>query len=80
MGISRAAAGSFPLRLLDDYLVNGPFTHFPREVDISTTYSFAETMPGVCHWGPLTALGIVLTVTVTATYSALQLWALPRVR
>ena len=37
-------------------------------------------MPGVCHWGPLIALGIVITVSITATYSALQLWALPTVR
>ena len=34
-------------------------------------------MPGVLHWGPLTALTIITVVTVTSTYSALQLWGLP---
>ena len=37
-------------------------------------------MPGVLHWGPLTALFIIAVVTVTSTYSALQLWALPTVK
>ncbi len=37
-------------------------------------------MPGVLHWGPLSALTIILVVTITATYSALQLWSLPTVK
>lgn len=36
-------------------------------------------MPGVFHWGPLTALTIISIVTVTATYCALELWSLPTV-
>ena len=35
-------------------------------------------MPGVLHWGPLVAITIISVVTVTSTYSALQLWSLPR--
>ena len=34
-------------------------------------------MPGVFHWGPLTALTIITVVTISSTYSALQLWGLP---
>jgi len=34
-------------------------------------------MPGVCHWGPLVALTIITVVSLTSTYSALQLWSLP---
>ena len=32
-----------------------------------------------CHWGPITAISIISVVTVTSTYSAVQLWALPHV-
>ena len=31
----------------------------------------------ICHWGPLIAITIILTVTMSSTYSALQLWSLP---
>ncbi len=34
-------------------------------------------MAGVLHWGPLVAISIILVVTATSTYSALQLWSLP---
>lgn len=34
-------------------------------------------MPGVLHWGPLTALTIIAVITVASTYTALQLWGLP---
>ena len=42
----------------------------------STLYSI-RAMPGVFHWGPLTALTIITVVTISSTYSALQLWGLP---
>ncbi len=35
-------------------------------------------MAGVLHWGPLVAITIILIETATSTYSALQLWSLPR--
>ena len=37
-------------------------------------------MPRVIHWGPFTALFIVGSVTITGTYTALQLWSLPQVK
>ena len=39
--------------------------------------STQPAMPGVFHWGPLTALTIITVVTISSTYSALQLWGLP---
>ncbi|CAI8046676.1 Palmitoyltransferase ZDHHC6 [Geodia barretti] len=38
------------------------------------------SLPRVIHWGPLTALFIVISVSITGTYTALQLWSLPQVR
>ena len=37
------------------------------------------SLPRVIHWGPFTALFIVGSVTITGTYTALQLWSLPQV-
>lgn len=34
-------------------------------------------MRSVCNWGPLIAIGIIVVVSVSSTYSALQLWSLP---
>lgn len=31
----------------------------------------------ICHWGPLIAISIIVTVSLSSTYSALQLWSLP---
>lgn len=38
------------------------------------------SLPRVIHWGPLIALFIVVSVTITSTYTALQLWSLPQVK
>ena len=38
------------------------------------------SLPRVIHWGPLSALFIVCSVSVTGTYTALQLWSLPQVK
>ena len=35
-------------------------------------------MPGVCHWGPLIAIGIISVVSLSSTYCAYELWSLPR--
>ena len=57
-------------KLLHPQLVSAQFRFQPLT-------SIQLAMPGVFHWGPLTALTIITVVTVSSTYSALQLWGLP---
>ena len=72
LGMARAGAGKgvASCKLLHPQLVSAQL-----RFQLLTSPQLA--MPRVFHWGPLTALTIITVVTISSTYSALQLWGLP---